>query len=134
MKHLCSVCEKIFKNRDMVTKISNMMVCNPDSVYIGLEESFDSEDIIHTECLKGYIGCADVERLEVANLTMEQVLTPPITPQVQTQSDDKIENTIAGLINFGVSKSWATEGVTKMLAENPGLSTQDILSKFPYGG
>lgn len=128
MKHLCSVCEKIFKSRDMVTKISNVMVCNPDSVYIGLEESFDSEEIIHTECLKGYIGCADVvtetERPEVAN---------PRIPIVQTQSDDKTENAIAGLKNFGISHSRATEGVEKMLTENPELTTADLLSQFDYG-
>ena len=124
VKHLCSVCEKVFKSRDMVTKISNVMVCNPDSVYIGLEESFDAEEIIHTECLKGYIGCADVERPEVAN---------PIIPIVQTQPDDRVENTITGLKNLGVSHSRATEGITKMLAENPDLTTQDMMSQFDYG-
>lgn len=124
MKHLCDVCKKIFKSKDVVTKISNAMVCNPDSVYIGLEESFDSEEIIHTECLKGYIGCADVEHPEVAN---------PITTLVQTQSDDKTENAIAGLKNFGISHSRATEGVEKMLAENPELTTADLLSQFDYG-
>ncbi len=129
MKHLCSVCEKVFKTKDVVTKISNAMVCNPNSVYIGLEESFDNEDIVHTECLKGYIGCADViveaEHPEVAS---------PITTLVQTQSDDKVENTITGLKNLGVSHSRATEGITKMLAENPDLSTQDMMSQFNYGG
>lgn len=128
VKHLCSVCEKIFKNRDVVTKISNVMVCNPDSVYIGLEESFDAEEIIHTECLKGYIGCADViveaERPQVAN---------PTTPQIQTVSDDRIENAVMGLKNFGVTHSRAIEGVEKLLAESPDLTTEDILSRFDYG-
>ncbi len=128
MKHLCSVCERVFKSRDVVTKISNAMVCNPNSVYIGLEESFDDEDIVHTECLKGYIGCADViveaEHPEVAS---------PITTPVQTQSDDRVQNALAGLKNFGVSHSRAVEGVEKILAENPDLSTADIISRFPYG-
>ena len=128
MRHACSVCDKFFQNRDVVTKISNAMVCNPDSVYIGLEEAFDAEDIIHTECLKGYIGCADVivevERPEVAS---------PITMPVQTQSDDRIENALAGLKNFGISQSRAVEGVEKMLSENPNLTTQEILCGFPYG-
>ncbi len=128
VKHLCSVCEKIFKSKDVVTKISNAMVCNPDSVYIGLEESFDAEDIIHTECLKGYIGCVDViveaERPEVANARM---------PLIQPQSDNKVENTITGLKNLGVSHSRATEGIEKMLAENPDLTTQDMMSQFNYG-
>lgn len=128
MKHLCSVCEKIFKNRDVVTKISNAMVCNPDSVYIGLEELFDAEDIIHTKCLKGYIGCTDViieaECPEAANT---------IKSQIQTQSDDRIENTIAGLKAFGVLHSHAVKGVEKMLEKNPDLTTEDMLSRFDYG-
>lgn len=127
MKHLCSICEKVFRNRDAVIKISNAMVYNADSAYIGLEESFNDEDIIHSGCLKGYAGHTDpimeIEHPEVAN---------PISDQVPLEQEDKVTNTIGCLKNMGVPHAEAEREVKKSLQENPSLTTQEMICQFPY--
>jgi len=125
MKHACSVCNKFFQNRDAVIKISHATISNSNAAYVRLDECFDDEDIIHSDCLVNYADgvetVVEIERPKVAN---------PISEPVR---NDKIQNSVTALKGFGVSDVDATKGVEKMLGENPGLTTQEILCGFPYG-
>jgi hypothetical protein len=128
MKHSCGVCDRVFNNRDAVIKISRAVVHNANAAYIGLDESFDDEDIIHSDCLNHYAGdtqtVVEIEYPKVANT---------ISDQVPSGQEDKITNTVGCLKNMGVSHNEAEKEVKKMLDKNPSLTTQEILCSFPYG-
>lgn len=144
MKHVCSICNKVFKKRDAVIKISPAVIENANAAYISLDESFDDEDIIHSNCLRNYIETEKPsENIEISEDTEIMNRVTEFDPRalkavianssIEPIRNDQVDNAIAGLKTLGVSHTKATDGVEKMLKENPNLKTQEILTKFPYG-